>query len=237
MVSNKKCLCVIISSIIWVKIIASINFNSMLNYRTLSKAALAFTATAFVTLAAGFDGADLRSAAGRVARSMVDAPVRVPAAGTVETAFSPKGGAEGLVVRVIDAARVDIKVLAYAFTSARVTQALLRARKRGVSVALVVDENHNLSRESDGRARAALSALSTAGADVRVVSAFAIHHDKLILSDSRHVQTGSFNYTVSAETRNSEYVMVNWDNPALAEAFLPHFKRNQSLATQFSTKY
>lgn len=69
----------------------------MLNYRIVSKAALAITATAFVTLAAGFDGADLRSAAGRVARSIVDAPVRVPSAGTVEIAFSPKGAQKVLL--------------------------------------------------------------------------------------------------------------------------------------------
>lgn len=209
----------------------------MLNYRTLSTAALAVAATVFVSSAAAFDVSDLRTAAGKVARAVADYSSSVPSAGTVETAFSPKGGAEALVIKVIDTAQTDIKVMAYAFTSARVTQALLRARKRGVSVSLVVDENHNLSRETDGRARAALGALSTAGADVRVVSAFAIHHDKLILADGRHVQTGSFNYTASAETRNSEYVMVNWNNPDLAQAFLPHFRRNQSLANQFAANY
>ena len=37
--------------------------------------------------------------------------------------------------------------------------------------------------------------------------------------------------------RNSEYVMVNWDNPSLASAMLPHFKRNFSLGKAFSPGY
>ena len=53
--------------------------------------------------------------------------------------FSPKGGAEALVLRVIDSAKTDIKALSYSFTSPRVVAALLRAAKRGVAVSLVAD--------------------------------------------------------------------------------------------------
>jgi len=55
------------------------------------------------------------------------APVAVPAAGSIEVGFSPKGGAEALVLRVIDSAKTDIKALSYSFTSPRVVAALLRA--------------------------------------------------------------------------------------------------------------
>ena len=129
--------------------------------------------------------------------------------------------------------------MAYAFTSARITEALVKATRRGVPVAMAVDADHNLSRGSGdaNKGRAALSALATAGVSVRVVSAFPIHHDKLIIIDGRHVQSGSFNYTASAQLRNSEYVMVNWDNPALAQAMLPHFNRNFSLGKPFSPGY
>ena len=104
---------------------------------------------------------------------------------------------------------------------------------------MAVDADHNLSRGGgeSNKGRAALSALETSGVAVRVVSAFPIHHDKLIIVDERHVQPGSFNYTSSAQMRNSEYVMVNWDNPSLASAMLPHFKRNFSLGKPFSPSY
>src|SRR2546427_3217325 len=58
----------------------------------------------------------------------------VAAAGTVEVAFSPNEGAEALVVKVINSAQREIRVLSYSFTSAPVTQALLSAKKRGVDI-------------------------------------------------------------------------------------------------------
>jgi phosphatidylserine/phosphatidylglycerophosphate/cardiolipin synthase-like enzyme len=151
----------------------------------------------------------------------------VQAKGTMEVAFSPDGGGERLVIKVIDAAQSEIKVLAYSFTSAPITRALLAARKRGVAVTVVADEKSNLS-EGGGnqKAAAALSALSNAGADVRTTSAWAIHHDKVILIDKMHVETGSFNFSASAETRNSENVLVNWNNPDLVAIYLAHFGRN-----------
>lgn len=186
-----------------------------------------------------FDGRALVSAAGKIAQSVAGGTETAPGTGRIEIAFSPKGGAEELVIKAIESARSDIKVMAYAFTSARITEALVKATRRGVPVAMAVDADHNLSRGSGdaNKGRAALSALATAGVSVRVVSAFPIHHDKLIIIDGRHVQSGSFNYTASAQLRNSEYVMVNWDNPALAQAMLNHFNRNFSLGKPFSPGY
>jgi phosphatidylserine/phosphatidylglycerophosphate/cardiolipin synthase-like enzyme len=96
----------------------------------------------------------------------------VPAAGTVEVAFSPNEGSEALVIKVIDSARTELRVLSYSFTSAPVTQALLRARHRGVDVKLVADQNNNTSEDRSGKARAALSSLLNAGADVRTIGVY-----------------------------------------------------------------
>lgn len=161
----------------------------------------------------------------------------VAAAGSIEVGFSPNGGGEALVLRVIDSAHSDLKVMAYSFTSSKITAALLRALKRGVTVSLVADERHNLGNGASRNARAAFSALVEAGADVRVVSAFAIHHDKLIFADGKHIQSGSFNYSQAAATKNSENVLVNWNNPALVNAYMPHFKRNWNLAKPFNKGY
>lgn len=161
----------------------------------------------------------------------------VPATGSIEVGFSPNGGAESLVLRVIDSARSELKVMAYSFTSAKVTTALLRARKRGVNVYLVADEKNNLGDGASRNARAALSALDEAGAKIRVISAFAIHHDKVILADGAHCQLGSFNYSQAAATRNSENVLVNWNNPALVKVYASHFDRNWLLSKPFIKGY
>lgn len=211
---------------------------TMINCRTALLAAI-FAAFAIPGTADAFDGRMLAAAAGKIAQSVASGTETVPGTGQIEVAFSPKGGAEELVIKAINSAQNDIKVMAYAFTSVRVTQALINASRRGVTVSMAVDADHNLSRGGgeSNKGRAALSALATSGVAVRVVSAFPIHHDKLIIVDERHVQSGSFNYTSSAQMRNSEYVMVNWDNPSLARAMLPHFKRNFSLGKAFSPGY
>lgn len=122
------------------------------------------------------------------------APLRLP--------FFPCAGGEHLVIKVIDSARSEIKLLAYSFTSAPITRVLIDARKREVSMSVVADEKSYLS-EGGGNQKAvvALSALANAVADVRTTSAFAIHQDKFLCVDKMHVETGSF--SASPETHNS----------------------------------
>ena len=67
----------------------------------------------------------------------------VPAAGEIEVAFSPNEGSERLVLKVIDSAKSEIKMLAYSFTSTPVVKALVQAKKKGVIVSLVVDHKGN----------------------------------------------------------------------------------------------
>lgn len=166
----------------------------------------------------------------------------VAAAGTVEVAFSPNEGAEALVVKVINSAQREIRVLSYSFTSAPVTQALLNAKKRGVDVKIVVDFESNASMDRSGKPKsqksvAALSALSTAGVDVRTINVYQIHHDKVIVVDGTSTELGSFNYSAAAANRNSENVLVNWNNPALAKVYLDHFQRNYRQSTPFEARY
>src|SRR5689334_22361350 len=54
-----------------------------------------------------------------------DHSFQVPAAGTIEVAFSPSEGSEHLVIKAIDSAKREIRILSYSFTSAPVTKALL----------------------------------------------------------------------------------------------------------------
>lgn len=161
----------------------------------------------------------------------------VPAAGTIEVAFSPNEGSEHLVVKVIDSAKTELDLLSYSFTSVPVVEALVRARHRGVAVRLVADEKDNVSADRSGKARAALGALVNAGADVRTIRVYPIHHDKVIIADRQTVELGSFNYSDAAAHKNSENVLVNWGNPKLAEVYLKHFQRNYAQAAAYSPGY
>ena len=161
----------------------------------------------------------------------------LPAAGTIEVAFSPNEGSEHLVVKVIDSARSELDLLSYSFTSVPVVQALVRARHRGVVVRLVADEKDNVSADRSGKARAALGALVNAGADVCTIHVYPIHHDKVIIVDHQTVELGSYNYSDAAAHKNSENVLVNWGNPKLADVYLKHFQRNYAQAVTYNQGY
>jgi phosphatidylserine/phosphatidylglycerophosphate/cardiolipin synthase-like enzyme len=179
-------------------------------------------------------------------RSLVQAAVsayeqqhtfQLPATGSIEVAFSPDEGSEHLVIKVIDAAQSELRLLSYSFTSAAVVDALIRARHRGVAVTLVADEKNNIKEDRSGKARAALSALVNAGAEVRVISVYPIHHDKVIIADRDTVELGSFNFSDAAAHKNSENVLVNWHNPQLAQVYLGHFARNYKLSAPYQMQY
>lgn len=172
-----------------------------------------------------------------VDRALEPGSTTVAATGQVEYAFSPREGAEGLVVKVIHASRHDIRMLAYALTSAPVVAALIDAKKRGVDVAVVADAKENLRADRSGKAHAALSALVDAGIAVRMIAVYPIHHDKSLVVDGATVQTGSFNYTQAAAKSNSENVIVMWNNPQLARGYLAHWERNWRQGHPFDTGY
>ncbi len=164
------------------------------------------------------------------------AGTEIPVAGHIEVAFSPNEGSEELVIKAIDSSHTEIRVLAYSFTSAPIVQALLRAKKRGSQITLVVDQKSNINENRNGKAQAALSALAYAGCEVRTISAYPIHHDKTMIIDQETVETGSFNYSQAAAHRNSENVIVHWNNPKLAHVYLEHFERNYRQSRPFSLR-
>lgn len=153
----------------------------------------------------------------RVIQSRTD---RAPATAQIETGFSPEGSAERLVLKTIHASQKTIRLAAYSFTSPRVVRALTDARKRGVDVRVVADEKGTASKSG----AAALNLLANAGIPVRTNGRYAIHHDKFIVSDGLHVQTGSFNYSQAAANANSENVLVIWHNAELAASYLRHWQ-------------
>lgn len=151
------------------------------------------------------------------------APSAAPPNLGIETAFGPEGGAEALILKHITSAKSAIRVAAFAFSSPVIVDALAAARKRGVDVQLVVDHEHNVGNDPKGIGRKALDTLVQAGATARTNNRYRIQHDKFIVVDSRDVQTGSYNYAVSAN-RNSENVLVIHNDPTLAAKYLAHWE-------------
>ena len=83
----------------------------------------------------------------------------------------------------------------------------------------------------------AMRLITAAEIPTRVVSAYAIHHDKYIVADGRHTETGSFNFSQAAARSNSENVMVVWDNPAVAGRYLAHWESRWKQGVEVEAKY
>lgn len=133
--------------------------------------------------------------------------------------FSPGGTALKTVLSAIDGAQDTIAVAAYEFTSADVALALSAAVARGVKVWAVLDEKASRQKYSQARW------LAAHGIGVRVNGRYAILHDKFLVIDRSTVETGSFNYTGSADKRNAENALVLRGVPEMAETYLREWKR------------
>jgi phosphatidylserine/phosphatidylglycerophosphate/cardiolipin synthase-like enzyme len=133
--------------------------------------------------------------------------------------FSPGGTAVKTVVAAIGTAQQTIAVAAYEFTSAEVAQALAAAAARGVRVWAVLDEKATKEKASQA------TWLAAHGVGVRANGHYAIFHHKFLIIDQSTVETGSFNYTASADKRNAENALVLRGVPDLANAYLAEWKR------------
>lgn len=154
-------------------------------------------------------------------------------AGQIETAFSPDGGAEKLVIKVIDNSEERLRVAAYSFTSANIVRALIKAKRRGVDVEVLVDEKANKGKAN----QAALNLLVNSDIPARTISRYAIHHDKYIVADGMNVQTGSFNYSAAAAKSNSENVIVIWNRNEVAASYEKHWNSRWSQAAPYKSIY
>ena len=148
---------------------------------------------------------------------------RVPATGTIEIAFAPypQRSAERLVKKIIDTAQTSVVIAAYQMTSKPIADSLCGAAARGVAVTAVLDQKSN----PHGLGNSKRDYLLNCGVYVRTDARYPIMHDKFIVVDSAHVETGSFNYSFAAAERNAENAIVMWNNPRMAEQYQNEFER------------
>lgn len=153
------------------------------------------------------------------ASSLSFADQALPAGATFEVGFSPSGQSLNVVLKTIESARSSILVAAYSFTSKPIASALLQAHKRGVKVALVADMKDN------SKGYSAAQYLANQGVPVHLNGNYAILHDKFMVIDGMHVQTGSFNYSAAAVDRNAENVLLLWNVKPLADQYAHEWQR------------
>lgn len=127
-----------------------------------------------------------------------DKPQPTPA---IEVWFAPGSQPENALVKEIDGAKSEIRILAYNFTSQPIVDALIAAKARGVDVQVVID--HKALHEKKCVAEQLLLAKIAVFDD----EAHPIQHNKVTVLDGKLVVTGSYNYSVNAK-KNAENLLI-----------------------------
>lgn len=117
----------------------------------------------------------------------------------------PQKGKEGLkrVVEAIDQAKKSIRVAMFTWTHAELTQAIIHAQTRGVSVEIFLDRG-----QARGVSHATLEKLVQARIPVRLSSGQGLLHHKFVWIDEELLINGSANWTVAAFTKNHDCFLI-----------------------------
>ena len=143
----------------------------------------------------------------------------LPSSASFDIGFSPGGSALAVVEKAIGAAKSEILMACYEFTSRDIAEALESAAHRGVKIRIVADFKASHERFSQ------VGILRDAGIPVRLDHHYAIFHHKFLVVDRETLETGSFNYTTAAIKHNAENAMVLWNSPTIATAYATEWQR------------
>ena len=142
--------------------------------------------------------------------------------------FSPNGGATDAILEIIRNARQTILVQAYLLYSTRLAGALVRAHQRGVQVHVILDANA----QPHHPPVPAVARLVAAGVPVSLDARHEWAHDKVMILDRAIVITGSYNWTVAADTQNGENLLVIRD-PRLAQVYTENWQSHAHHSTSY----
>jgi phosphatidylserine/phosphatidylglycerophosphate/cardiolipin synthase-like enzyme len=137
-----------------------------------------------------------------------------------QVCFSPNGGCTETIVNQIEAAKSEILVQAYSFTSAPIAKAPVNAHKRGVKVEAILDKSQKSERYTSA------TFISNAGIPTYIDSKHVIAHNKIMIIDKETVVTGSFNFTKAAEEKNAENLLIT-RNKDLAKIYMENWYKHK----------
>lgn len=132
--------------------------------------------------------------------------------------FSPGDSCLQAILAGIRGAKSSLKICVFTISDDRITQAILEARRRGVQVRILTDNEKLFDKGSDIRQ------LAAAGVTVRVDESPNHMHHKFALFDNHTLLTGSYNWTRSAALYNHENLLVT-DQQSLVKDFCGEFDR------------
>lgn len=132
--------------------------------------------------------------------------------------FSPQDECGKEILARIGPAEKSIELAMYMLTSRALSNALVSAAKRGVIVRVFLDGEN--AEEYYSKA----GFLTKNGVIVKMERGEGLMHNKFCVIDDKVVITGSYNWTVSADLRNDENVII-MESDKIAKIFKVQFEK------------
>jgi mitochondrial cardiolipin hydrolase len=132
--------------------------------------------------------------------------------------FSPGDDCLNAIVESVDEAMKSIKICVFTISDNRISEAIIRAHKRGLSIKIITDNKKLHDTGSDIRE------LAARGLEVRIDKTRSHMHHKFAIFDEARVLTGSYNWTRSAALYNHENILIT-DNFTIVQDYSREFDR------------
>ncbi len=139
--------------------------------------------------------------------------------------FTPGDDCLHKIQALCRAALHSIDVCVFTISDNRITEELISAKRRGVQVRIITDNDKQYDIGSD------IEELTQANIMVHTDNSEYHMHHKFALFDRKILLNGSFNWTRSASSSNEENLLTT-DNPALVKQYIDQFEK---LWEMFST--
>jgi len=125
--------------------------------------------------------------------------------------FSPGSEPVKKIRSLIKHAKRSIEVCVFTISDDNITQSLLDAHQRGISIRIVSDNDKADDLGSD------IYRMNKKGIPIKVDRSANHMHHKFAIVDNKHLISGSFNWTRSATHHNQENIIVSNDKDLIAQ--------------------
>ncbi|MEJ1241065.1 phospholipase D-like domain-containing protein [Chryseolinea sp. T2] len=132
--------------------------------------------------------------------------------------FSPGDTCRNAITKQISTASQNLLVCVFTISDDIITESLIAAHRRGVTIRLITDNEKSFDKGSD------IAQLAREGIELRMDTSPNHMHHKFMVVDKHSVLTGSYNWTRGAARFNHENIIVTKD-PGTVRAFTHEFEK------------
>lgn len=137
---------------------------------------------------------------------------------TSDAFFSPGDSCRNTIIHQVNQAVRNLKICVFTISDDLISNSILTAFKKGVSIQIITDNDKMEDEGSD------INKLAEAGISIKIDHTPNHMHHKFMVVDEKVVLTGSYNWTRSAALYNHENVLLTYD-PGITRSYLKEFSQ------------